>query len=134
MTLLDQYIEHLQDKERLSAELDDAKAALADVESQLLSQFEQDGVQSVKHKASGRTVFTRRDLRSGLGDDKDAAIFALEEFEDAKFLVKPNVNAQQLSAWVRELPRDNEDMPIVPDAIKEAIKVHEIFKISARKS
>ena len=54
--------------------------------------------------------------------------------ESWSFLVRDNVNTQQLSARVRECELDVNGMPILPDELKQVIKVSEVFRIGARKS
>lgn len=131
---------------RRFAELDQQKADLKsmikelDVELTILDErIQNDMTQSgiTQHRVevprgSGkhRTVHLRRDLRASPTD-----IGALARYADTAEFVKLAVNAQTLSAFVREITELNKDgLPILPEQIKDAVKVSEIYSVRSRKA
>lgn len=114
-------------KAELESELDEVKAERARLQEQLIDQMAEKGLQSLN--ADGRTVYIRREIWASAQD-----VSELSEFPATAAFVKPSVNGQTLSAYVRELPRDDEDNPIVPEEIKDAVRVSVVHKIGSRKA
>lgn len=117
------------DKERraLENELKQVKADLNAAEETLLRHMEETGMQSTK--IDGITVYLHRQLWASALD-----IQAILENRDSAFLVKETVNGNSLSSWVRELDKDDEGQPVLPEDLKEAIKVSEKFAVRTRKA
>ena len=114
----------------LNAQLDTLNDERTQLESALLAAWGEEGMSSIR--VDGATVSLRRDLWAGLvrneqGSNADA-LSALKRARLGSF-VNETVNTQTLSAWARELPRDNDDMPILPSSLRERINVSEKFSI-----
>ena len=122
-----------------NAELDAAKKQLALAEEVLKAALLQAGLKSVKYR--DWTVFLRTIIAASLkGDDanadnpKQAAIDALKS-HGLGWLVKETVNKNTLSAWARELPKDEATLaPKVPDAVKQFIEIFQNQAIGIRSS
>lgn len=117
------------DKERraLENELKHVKAKLNTAEETLLTFMEQSGMQSAK--IDGITVYLHRQWWASATD-----VQAILDNRDSAFLVKETVNGNSLSSWVRELDKDGEGQPVLPDDLKTAIKVTERFAVRTRKA
>lgn len=61
-------------------------------------------------------------------------IAALKKHAVTNVFVKEQVSPQTLSAWVKELEKDEQGMPKLPDELKDAIDVGDRFSVSARKA
>ena len=134
-TKIKPYVELIKKKARLEEQLRDVKARLDVLEPQIAESFQKEGIQSTN--VDGYTVYLNRQLWAGAADgDKEAMFTALKTYPDDSwaFLVRDNVNTQQLSARVRECELDADGMPILPEQLKQVIKVSEVFRIGARKS
>ena len=134
-TKLRPYVQLIKKKTQLEEQLRDVKARLDVLEPQIAESFQKEGIQSTN--VDGYTVYLNRQLWAGATDGHKEAMFkVLKAYPDESwsFLVKDNVNSQQLSARVRECEQDADGMPILPDELQEVIKVSEVFKIGARKS
>lgn len=77
----------------------------------------------------GLTVYLRHQIWASATD-----VPALAGYADTAEFVKPTVNGNTMSAWVRELPRTDEGLPILPDEIKDAVKVTEKSTVENRKA
>jgi hypothetical protein len=96
----------------------------------ILDLMGQDGVTSVK--VGGRTVHMRRTIWPKIETDRDDVMRALE-MAGWGDIVKPNYNANTLAAMIRELDRDDEDMPIMPPEFNGVLSVAEKFEVRAVK-
>lgn len=79
--------------------------------------------------AEGKLVTFTRKLWAAATD-----VAALKKNKVTNVFVKEAVNGQTLTSWVNELDKDKQDMPMLPDDIKSAIKLTEKFFVSARKA
>ena len=133
-TLLKPYVALHKLRTDLETKLADVKTRMKDLEPALTDSFTGEGLQSVN--CNGYTVYLHRQLWAGHAGDKDALMAELKAMTDESwsFLVKDNINSNSFSARVRELERNEDDMPILPDNLKSLIKVSEVFKIGMRKS
>lgn len=133
------YIDLTRRKRNIEAELREINGELAEVESTLIEQFVQDGLQSVAIKGLG-TAYLRSDIwasapkgEDGHGD-YDAACDALERAGLAQF-VQRRFNAQTVSAYVRNLPRDEATgAPVLPPELDGNLTVSIVPKIGVRES
>ncbi len=115
----------------------DLKNMLAEVQTDLnaahdavLAYFEshaQEGLSQIK--IMSRTVSLRRDLRASAKN-----VETLAEYKDTAFLVKSTVNANTLGAWVREQDAGPDGMPVLPEAVRNAINVTEQFSVRVTKT
>lgn len=109
----------IKDAKRVLGELDDVRAAL---EEQLLEQFAEAGVSSVK--VNGHSVGMRRDVYAKIIDPErlhDALRAA--GFGD---LIQPKVDSTKLSALVREFDRGEVECPA---ELAEVVTASEKFSI-----
>lgn len=129
-----QYAELTSKKREVQKMLDDLNGTLAKLEEELLEEYTDEGVSSLKVDTSeGRfTVFPRRELWAGReeGVDNDAACAALRAagLDD---LCETKFNTQKLSAVVREM--DAAGAPY-PASFVGVIKVTEKYRLSVRKA
>lgn len=115
------------ERSELESRLTELKEERRKLEEALVDEMAENGMQSLR--ADGCTVYVRREIWASCQD-----IGAIGEFPATALFVKPSVSGQTLSAYVRELPRDEEDNPIIPDPIRDAVKVSVVHKIGSRKA
>jgi hypothetical protein len=120
----------LEERRReLEAEIDIIKAEAAELEQRLLPQFELSGMERVS--IDGRTVYIERKLWAKAKDgDKVAVCKALKRCRLGDY-VEETFNTNSLSAYVRELDREERQMPPTLAAV---LDVSEVFKLRTRKS
>lgn len=119
-------IDLTQKKRNLEAELDNIKEEIRAVEQPLVEEFAENGLSSLN--VNGYTAYLHNQLWAKVEDGR------MEDFTVSELgeLVKPTVNAQSLSAAIRELPKDNSGMPILPKNLIGVVKVSEIHSIRIR--
>ena len=78
------------------------------------------------------TVYLRRELWLSAPNGKEAAIGALRR-SGAGPLVTETYNSASASSWMRELPRDDDGMPVFPDGAAGGLGTSERFSIRTRK-
>ena len=121
---LEEYISLTKLKHDLEHELDAAKADIATLETQLLEDFAELGVSSVR-SVGGATLYLHRQLWAnaapGVDGDGDYPR-ACEALRLAGLgdLVQPRFNANSLSALVREWARNDEPMPAAFEGREES--------------
>lgn len=95
-----------------------------------------EGISEVCEKSSAHvpamTVHLRRELWISAPNGKEAAISALRAC-DAAPLVTETYNASSASSWMRELPRDDDDMPVFPEGVGDRLGTSEKYSIRTRK-
>ncbi len=115
-------------KKQLEEELKQVTQGLEVLQGPLLNYFEQHGLSSVK--ADGHTVYLHRQVWASIdtGDPK-----ALEAMENAGLgaFIRPQVNTQTLSSWVRELEEEGEKVPM---SLKPYLKITEKYGLRTRKA
>ncbi len=117
----------VQEKRQLQQRLNNLNKTITTREALLSEEFVKAGVQNIKIN-SGVLVYLRRELWASVDDGIQMAVFKKSEWG---WMVKETVNRQTLSAEVKELEKDDEMMPILPEALS-FIKVTESFKIGVR--
>lgn len=132
-TLIKPYVVFDKKKKRLKLELAKITKAMTDMEPAIADAFTEQGIQSIN--VDGACVHLKRSLFAGAKDGKDKLIEVLKQMEDEtwSFLVGDDINANKLSARVRECECDENDLPIIPDELKKVLSVAEVFKIGVRK-
>lgn len=113
-------------KRETETKLNTFKDQLAEIEPRLIDALVETGIKQIGKR--GMTLSIRRQLWASATD-----IEACKICEDTKLLVKETINTQTLSSYVRELETDDDNMPILPAILKDAIRVTEKFSIQARK-
>lgn len=121
-------------KRALDADLKRAKERVSEAEREVLSRFEQEGIDQMR--IGGQLVHLHRQLWAGAinKEDRSLLIAALKSDKASEFLVAEQVNLLKLSAWARELATDNDGMPIVPEHLVNTMEVNEVFSARVRKS
>ena len=116
-------------RRQLETEVDAIKAEASELESRLLPQFEQSGTERIA--IDGRTVYVERKLWAKAKDgDKPAVCKALKRAHLGDY-VEETFNTNSLSAYVREL--DREERPL-PSSLRDVLEVSEVFKLRTRRS
>jgi hypothetical protein len=106
-------------KAEAEAALDKVKAELANLEEAVLVEFEMTGQSKVF--VDGRTYFPRRDVRaSAKNGDTEYLASVLREL-GLSDIVKETVNANTLSAYVREQIGDDRDPDVLPPTLRDAL-------------
>lgn len=124
---LHEFVQVEKDRRELEAKLKSLKARKARLEEQLLTQFEQEGVQNMR--VDGMTVFVHRQTWANHAGNPAALVEAMRA-AGMDEMVKTSVNTQTLSAWVRELESIEEE---VPASIAPHISVSEKFSLRTNK-
>ncbi len=116
-------------RRQLETEVDTVKAESAELEQRLLPQFEQEGFEKIS--IDGRTVYVERKLWAKAKDgDKAAVCKALKRARLGDY-VEETFNTNSLSAYVRELDREDRALP---PSLREVLEVSEVFKLRTRRS
>ncbi len=110
----------------MEAAIKKQKESMAKIEIQLLEQFAQESIQSIRTKDGLVFIYHQ----------SWASCNQTEALKDTAWgwLVKPNVNSQMISAVVRELDKDEEGQPILPEEVRQLVTVTEKWSIRVKKS
>ena len=126
---LKQFVALEERRRTLEAEIDTIRAEATELEQRLLPQFEQSGLERVA--IDGRTVYIERKLWAKAKEgDKAAVCKALKRCRLGDY-VEETFNTNSLSAYVRELDREERQLPATLAAV---LDVSEVFKLRTRKS
>ena len=126
---LKQFIALDERRRQLEAEIDTVKAEAAQLEQALLPEFERDGLERVS--IDGKTVYLERKLWAKAKDgDKAAVCKALKRAHLGDY-VEETFNTNSLSAYVRELDREDRELP---PSLREVLEISEVFKLRTRRS
>ena len=109
----------------LDAQTKQVKSEMSKLHDAVLTHMQETDTQRVT--SSGITVHINRRVFASAVD-----IEALQSHELTAPLVKSTCNSQTLSSWVNELEKDDQMMPVIPDELKDAIKISETFKLGTR--
>lgn len=108
------------------------------LEQELLEQFMQNGVQNIKTDQG--TAFLRGQIwasypesEGGIGTRTYSETNAALRMAGLAGFVLERFHPQTMSAWVRELPRDELDNPILPPELEGKLNVTTKFGINVRK-
>ena len=124
--------EYAKLEDDLDVQLAALKTKVDPLKEKVLTLMQQSGVTSVK--ANGRNVHLRRDIFAGPGEGGREAVVAALRDAGLGELVFESYNAQTLSKAVREMNRDENDMPVLPPELEGAIKVSEKFDVRVTKA
>lgn len=127
---LAEFLRLTDEKARVEQELKDVNGERARAEEALKRRFEEIGVAHVK-TTDGRTVYLAREMYAGakLGD-RSAVTKALHAI-GLSDLVSEGFNTLSLSAYIRELDRNEED---IPAELADVIDVRELYRVRVRGS
>jgi hypothetical protein len=123
------YVELADRKKRLQEELDAVSAEARPLEKEIIQEFEQTGVHSVK--VDGATVFLYRQLWAKAKEGNyDRACEALAGAGLGSF-VERRFNTHSISAYVREQEACGQD---IPASIRDALEISETYSVRTRKA
>lgn len=124
--LAKEYIRLRDERMDLEKQAEEKKKEELAAEERAIQQFFQDEISSMR--VNGSTVFTRKQL---LATCNDPALLAVTEWS---WLVEDRVNAQRLSAAVRERPENEQGDPELPyDIPAGCITVVKKWRLGVRK-
>ncbi len=126
-----QYAELTAEKRRLTAELEEVKKNLSQMEQHLLDRFGAEGVSQMRVDTDegSFTVFPKRQIWAGIEEGQKLAAIEVLEKLGLKELLSPNY--QSLSSYVRE----HEEMGVdLPAEFEGVIAVREVFSLAVRKA
>ncbi len=129
---LQRFAELSEQKTALNAELNKVKSELDGLKDQVMEYFADAGIQSTKLE-SGRSVYIHRQLWAAKVDEDMSGAEIVSALQSSGLGDLGTANWASLSAWCREQDRDDDGMPILPDAIKGVIKVTERIEPRSRK-
>jgi len=132
------YVDLADGIKELEARVKGWKSDKAKIEKRILENFSETGISSIK--IDGSTVYLHRQLWAGTDRHEDEddeseepkirAIAALRA-AGCEDLIKENFNVMTLSAFVRELDQNKEELPA---EFEGAIKVAEVYSARVRRS
>lgn len=126
-----------REKRQLEAQLNSVKQSLEELEAELLDQMMDSGIQNMKTPFG--TIYLHSQVWASYPKNDDGepqyqdANEALKEAGLGTF-VNERFNSNTLSAWVRELPRDDMENPILPEQLKGKLDVATKWGVRARLS
>ena len=123
-----EFIEIMKEEKGLKAELKFVGEAKSKLQEIILEHFEKNGIQNIKQ--NGATVYLKRELWAGReeGVSNEEAAQALKDAGLSEYV---GPTTQGLSAYLRELDKEGEQ---IPEPLRGKIKVTETFKIQSRSS
>jgi len=126
------YADLLQRKLDIDDELKGLKAQLTALEPHVLDYFQRQGISQVAGK--NRVLYLRREVHTSKSKDvtTEQACAKLQEVGLPDY-VGARVNIQGLSAHVRELEAEGQDLQLIEEQFGGAFHVVELFKIGSRK-
>ena len=117
------------EKKELEKKLEKVKETRKEVEGRLLTQFEKAGMRSAN--VDGKTVYIHKQLWASPKDGRTAVCDALRELGMGDEYVVENFNTNSLSAYVRELDAQEEELP---EKLSAVIDVVAKFALRVRKA
>lgn len=134
--LAKQYVKHLKRLNELENAVNAVELEMDKVEKQLLEQFQQSGLESLK--VDGVNLHLRRDVYASAWGEKAGLVEALKQTDFAP-LIEESFNHNALSSWVRDNARKDgrelsnlspkEIIEAQPSECREVLKVSEKFSI-----
>lgn len=122
------YIELEKRKKKLQSELNKVKKKLNKLEGDLLEYFEETGTSSINR--NGITLYLHSQLWANpINGDYERACKALKDAGLDDY-VRERFNTHQVSAFVREIKEQGEDLP---EQLEENLNIHERFSLRSRK-
>ena len=123
-----EFIELVSEEKNLKADLSKLTEEKTELTEIILNHFEKNGIQN--QKQNGTTVYLHKQLWAGReeGVTNQEAAQALEEAGLSEYI---GPTTQSLSAYLRELDKEGEQ---IPDKLRGKIKLTEKFTIKSRRS
>lgn len=131
MEVFKQYLFWKDKKTDAEREVDEAKERMEFFQGLIMDELVENGVDKVS--VDGRLIFPKRQLFASAMSLTDEFRQALAD-NGATDLVQESINGQRLSAFVREMMRDNgiEEVSGLPDWVKNNVKVSEKVTLGVR--
>lgn len=122
------------EEKALKDSLDKIKRKIEPLHEELLSHMEAACIANMR--IDGLTLYLHAQVWAKLpeGVEKSALVSRLKSSPDTEFLVSESYNANQLSAFVREMPDGKDGSKIIPDNLKDVLESNEVVQVRARKS
>ena len=117
-----------REKRRLSAESAEIAEKLRSEWDRMLELFRREGVGETR--VDGTLVKIQRSIYVGAAGEECALAEALKAAGLGEF-VSEAVDTRNLAGWVKEQPEGPDGMPIVPEELRDKLKVAEMFKVVA---
>lgn len=118
-------------KQKLSADLKQVKADLAEVEEKVKEAFSREGIQRMS--MDGRTVYLRHSIYARLDKDRKEQAHDALRMLGLGDMIKPKVHTGTLSSWVREQEKDRQGIPELPNELEGLVLVSDTVDVSVRK-
>ena len=129
--LLNEFVKLAKERDRLKEELAVVQKNLTETGHKALERMTVNGIQNAR--IDGLLVHIHRTLTGVPTVDRTSLGKALATQDDTSWMVVPTYNANTLGAFVRELPTDDQDVPIVPPHLQGELEVKEFFSVRTRK-
>lgn len=131
MEVFKQYLFWKDKKTDAEREVEEAKERMEFFQGLIMDELVENGVDKVS--VDGRLIFPKRQLFASAMSLTDEFRQALAD-NGATDLVQESINGQRLSAFVREMMRDNgiEEVSGLPDWVKNNVKVSEKVTLGVR--
>jgi len=127
MVMMKEFAQLENDKNKLEAKLKDIKQRTAEIMPVIMEHMLTDEIDHIT--MNGRTIFIQKSIFARYENRYDA-IQALKKAGWTDY-VNENFNANQLSARLRELDKEGQDLPPEFDGV---IEKNEIYKVKSRKA
>jgi len=127
--LADELSELRDRKKALDDELKAVNARITEVEEQLASKMVEEEIQSFQR--SGKTFYVTTKVFASAVPERKAELFAWLKEHGFGDMVTETVNANTLSAWVREQLEESESLP---EGLEELVNVYEKTTVGIRKA
>jgi len=126
---LKKFVRLLKIEDKLKQQLKKVKSDIEETEPGVLDHFQKMGIS--KTTVEGITVYIRRQIWAAKNPDVSIAeLVKVFKSNDMGEYCEPRLNAQSISAWVREFDERSEELPA---DIAAVLKVSEVFKLGHRK-
>jgi hypothetical protein len=142
LKLVNEFIMLNKEKDALTWRVEAIDARLKELKVELSAAFIEANMQNIQ--VGDRKVYLARNLWSSFvpGDDLDNALAVLRKHQ-LDWMIKPTVNGQTLSSWVREQERASDAIDFtafvesLPEDLRSVLRISEVFdvrSVSAGKS
>lgn len=128
-TLADELAELKDRKKVLDDELKAINTRIAEVEEELANKMLTEEIQSFQR--SGKTFYVTTKVFASAVPERKAKLFAWLKENGFGDMVTETVNANTLSAWVREQLEESESLP---EGLEELVNVYEKTTVGIRKA
>ena len=134
---LARYVALVEKKRKHEDDIKDLNDKISALETALIANMQRGGL--TKLSVYGRTVWLDRKIWAGADNGSTPALAAALKEVGLGDLVKQAVNAQTLSAWVREFDPDGRLGPeeikaVLPPPVQPVIRISEVFNLRVRKA